>query len=286
MKPLSRPSLLLLTLAAASGPVLPRLLAYPPAPHHVIEGVVRDTLGNPLRAGSARIILEATSGTQVTSVVSEGQDDGLNYEVTIPMDAGLTSDLYRPTALQPFVPFKIKVRLGTVTYLPIQMKGNYANLGMPGQRTRLDLTLGEDSDGDGLPDAWERALIQMLGGNLTLTDIRPGDDSDADGLSNLDEYLAGTYAFDPAHGFELAIVANAGHRAELEFTAIRGRGYTIYVSEDMNAWTPVSFVLPGDAPEAAGRATYVATDTRLIKARVSASAGGEPTYRFFKLEVR
>ena len=30
-------------------------------------------------------------------------------------------------------------------------------LGKPSETTRLDLTLGEDSDGDGLPDAWERA---------------------------------------------------------------------------------------------------------------------------------
>jgi hypothetical protein len=48
------------------------------------------------------------------------------------------------------------------------MKGDLSKLGEPGKRTHLDLTLGEDLDGDGIPDAWERALLAALGGNRTL----------------------------------------------------------------------------------------------------------------------
>ena len=48
------------------------------------------------------------------------------------------------------------------------MRGDYSALGRPGESTRIDLTLGEDRDGDGLPDAWERTLITASGGKLTL----------------------------------------------------------------------------------------------------------------------
>ena len=42
-----------------------------------------------------------------------------------------------------------------------------------------------DGDGDGLPDAWEQALIAAAGGGKTLADIRPDGDEDGDGLPDL-----------------------------------------------------------------------------------------------------
>lgn len=279
------PGLLSLAVLASLTLVRPSAQAYPPAPHHIIEGVVRDAFGNPLQVITARIILETSAGTQVIGRINPELDGGLNYTLTIPMDAGLTADTYRPTALQPLVPFKISVQLGGVTYLPIEMTGDYASLGLPAQRTRLDLTLGEDLDGDGLPDAWERALIQMLGGDLSLADIRPGDDADGDGLTNLQEYLAGTYAYDPAAGIALDMVAFDLERTTLEFTAIRGRTYTVLASEDMSSWTQVPMTLEGATPESAV-ADYRATDLRPLRVTVPSSSDDPERPRFFKLMVR
>lgn len=274
------PSLLALLFCVATA------LAFPPAPHHLIYGTVRDELGHPFRNPGAEVVLETGGPTPVRSAIAPSAEPGVNYRLAIPMDSGATADLYKPTALRPTVPFRLRVQIGNVTYLPIEMTGTAHLVARPGGRSRVDLTLGVDSDGDGLPDAWERALIQMLGGDLDLEDIRPEDDSDADGLSNLDEYVAGTYAFDPADGFSLAILPTSTDQPLLEFTAIRGRSYTVQASADMHDWTPVNFHLPADPASAAEREHLIATETRLIRARVAAPANGGPPWRFFKLQVR
>lgn len=274
-----------LVLLAVLGPAVPRLGAFPPAPHHLIEGVVRDAYGQPLHLPTARILLETVSGKQVTGRVAPEMGRGLNYALIIPMDAGVTAEEYRPTALQPLVPFRLKVQIGNTTYLPLEMTANFATLGQPAQRTRLDLTLGEDSDGDGLPDAWELALIQQLGGRLTLADIRPEDDLDGDGLTNLQEYLAGTYAYDPAHGILLDLVRLQPGGATLEFTVVRGRTYTVLAGSDVTEWSPVSFQIAGasDGP----LHEYRAQDVRLLRVEVAVPED-EPAagQRFFKLRVQ
>lgn len=240
-------------------------IAFPPAPNHTFYGVVRDEMGDPIVVTNAVVTLETITGVQVKTTVTPNLAPGMNYRLSVPMDSGLTSDNYKPTALRPTVSFTIKVKIGTVTYLPLELHGSYANLGKPAQRTHLDLTLGEDSDGDGLPDAWERALIDMLGGGLTLADIRPGDDSDHDGMTNLQEYLAGTYAFDPEDGFRLAVAGQQNGHPLLEFLAIRGRTYTLLASSNLTAWAAVPFRVEADGTNAPLRESYAATDVSLLR---------------------
>lgn len=261
------------------------LVAFPPAPHHTIFGTVRDEQGAPLRATGAEVLLEAEGRAIARAFIANGSEPGVNYTMSIPLDAAVTSDLYKPTALRPTVPFRMRVKIGNTIYLPIEMTGASSLLTRPGERSRVNLTLGVDSDGDGLPDGWERAMIQILGGNLTLADIRPGDDSDGDGMTNLQEYLAGTYAFDPEHGFSLAIVSTLAGRPQLEFVSIRGRSYSVFSSTDMQTWVPAAFSVPGDSATVAARSFYRAPDTRLLRVRVGASEGEEETPRFFKLMV-
>ena len=239
--------------------------AFPPAPQHTFRGMVRDQMGDPILTTNAVVTLETITGVQVKTTVSPNLAPGMNYRLSIPMDSGLTSDNYKPTALRPTVSFTIKVKIGTVSYLPLELHGSYASLGKPAQITTLDLTLGEDSDGDGLPDAWERALIAMLGGGLTLADIKPGDDSDGDGMTNLQEYLAGTYAFDPADGFRLTPAGEQQGHPVLEFLAIRGRTYTLLASSNLTAWATVPFRVVAEGIGATLRESYAATDVSLLR---------------------
>jgi Bacterial TSP3 repeat len=258
--------------------------AFPPAPHHVLFGTVRDERGNPLAAGSATVRFESASGVVLSGSTLVGVEPGVNYTLEIPMDAGVTADLYKATALTPTVPFSLKVQIGAVTYLPIELKGQFAALGQPGQRTRIDLTLGADTDGDGLPDAWERALLAALGGNLSLADIRPGGDDDGDGLTNLQEYLAGTYAFDKDDGFSLKIERLDAGRPVLKFLAIRGRSYVVQSSADLKTWSDIPFKDAALGASAPSVASHLATDTRNKEVSVAPAAGEQPT--FYRLIVR
>ena len=258
--------------------------AFPPAPHHLFFGLVRDEYGNPLNADQAEVILETDASVQVKTKIVPGLDPGVNYRLAVPMDAGITSDLYKPTALRPTVPFKFKVKIGATVYLPIEMTADYSRMGRPGERTRLNLTLGEDSDGDGLPDAWERAMMAAPGLNMSLADFKPNSDLDRDGLSNLDEYLAGTYAFDPADGFSLKIAGYHGGSPALEFMGIRGRTYSILGSQDMVQWFPVAFKLSGASEPAL--IEYYAHDVRTVRVEIPSAEPQTPAFKFFKLMAR
>jgi len=252
-----------------------RVVAFPPALPHTLYGMVRDELGNPLNEG-ASIVLESASGVKVFGVVSGLLEPGVNYRLNVPLDAGLAGDAYRPTALNPRAPFKIRVKIGARTYLPIEMSRDFAVLGEPGKRTRLNLTLGEDSNGDGIPDAWQRRI------NADLSKVAPDGDNDNDGISNLDEYLAGTYAYDPQSGFVLEIVRSEGADPVLEFTAIQGRTYSLEASTDLAQWAPRQFRLVDASGESLPLNRYVAADIRRVQVRV-ATPEGEPVPQFFKL---
>jgi hypothetical protein len=258
--------------------------AFPPAPHHSFFGVVRDEWGNPINADKAEVVLETLQGTKLKAEIKD-REPGVNYQLKVPMDSGLTSDAYIPTALQPTVPFKVKVKIGTRTYLPLEMLGDYSKMGQPGKTTRLDLTLGEDSDGDGIPDAWERALLSQLGGDKTLRDINGNDDSDGDGLTNLQEYLAGTYAFDPNDGFALKIAGLDSGRPLLDFLAVTGRSYSIQGSADLKSWTAVEFRPIGATGAEAARSVYRASEVTTLRVRLEQSAA-DSGLKFFKLVLQ
>ena len=277
-----RGSVLALALALLAPALAP---AFPPAPHHRLFGLVRNEFGEPLETEDAEIIFEAANGIQVTAPVSPGLQLGLNYEINIAIDSGIAPDNYKPTALKPTLPFRIRVRVGKTTYLPMEMVGDYAHLGEAAASTRIDLTLGVDADNDGLPDAWEKWLASQLGSEGPEA-IQPNDDSDGDGIRNLDEYLAGTFAFDPEGGFRLNLVPRAEAPPILEFTVIKPRTYIVYSSPDTQTWSPVAFRVVDDGPDAPARTHYTASDVRLLRVEPVLPADPPTPSVFFKVQVQ
>lgn len=270
----------IITMMVGGGFLLPAdINAFPPAPHHTFLGMVRDEMGRPLEGEKVKVLFETSSGRVVQTGVGPGPTPGINYKLKIPMDSGSTDDLYHPVAMRYTMPFKIRVQVGFKVYLPIEMIGDLASIGQPGKNTLLNLTLGVDSDGDGLPDAWERAL---LGQGQGIGDINPADDTDGDGMSNLDEYISGNYAFDKDDGLRLDILEKREQGSTLEFMAITGRTYTIHASDNLKEWTQREFKLQDQEIDLS---SYRATDVRKLRVNVPNAEGGAVA-RFYKLMVQ
>lgn len=258
--------------------------AFPPAPDHLIFGTVRDQIGNPIDFNGAEILFESSAGATVTAPIFPNVEPGLNYRLSIPMDAGLTSDRYRPTALLPTAPFRLSVRIGQTTYLPMEMAGNLSKLGLPGGRTRIDLTLGVDADANGLPDAWEKAVAAHLGRAWQAGQIRPGDPYPGAGLTYREVYLAGTYSVSPTEGFALQISPRTEGAPRLAFTVVKGRGYTLQMAEHLGEWKPAPIQFINASPNDPPLEVYQATETKRVDI-LAPSTEGQPT-RFFRLLVQ
>lgn len=253
--------------------------AFPPAPHHTLFGMVRNQWGTPLDVAGAEVFIQSGEATGIQVNIAASTEPGVNYRMRVPMDSGRALDRYQSSALQEAEPFQLKVQIGSTTYVPLEMALTAHALGEPAGSTHLDLTLGVDTDGDGLPDAWEQALLEMLGGDLT--DVTPDGDLDGDGLSNLNEFRAGTQAFDPNEGFRLAFMElSLEGDATLDFFAVRGRTYRLEVTSDLREWTPTSFHVidrgvPGPLVE-----DFTATSYRQVQVRVPLEEGVESNRHF------
>jgi hypothetical protein len=258
-------------------------LAFPPAPHHVIHGLVRDEVGDPLSLANAQVFLETTNGVSVSCEVAPSIEPGENYRLIVPMDSFTAADPYKVAALRTSVPFRLKVKIGETIYVPVEMAGNLAALGQPGGETLINLTLGVDSDGDGLPDAWEYALIQMLGGGLTLLNINPNGDNDGDGQSNMAEYIAGTYAFDPQDGLKLSMVRRNGQGPTIQFFGIAGRTYSIQGTTNLVNWSNQTLRVPAGNTNAPGAAEHYCAASGIVETEVLLPTG--PTRMFFRVRV-
>jgi len=123
-----------------------------------------------------------------------------------------------------------------------------------------------DTDGDGLPDAWE----SLYG----LDPFNPNDamlDADGDGLTNLQEYQLGTDPRDPASGLRLHIALGPeGTKVVLSFAAAAGFDYGIEYAEALGAaWQPLQ--------------DFAAVSTnRFVQHQVSASL----PRRFYRLRIQ
>jgi len=222
------------------------LQGFPPAPHHTIQGMVRDEMGNPLTQDGTIVRFTTATGAVLETNSALGIGGEANYRILIPMDSGANDIPYSTHAQTMNVPYQIEVITNGRSFLPIELRGVSLNLGEPGGITRLDLTLGEDMDGDGLPDAWEQALMQLAG---SLENINGSDDADGDGLTNLEEYRAGTYAFDENDGLRLVFKEINKDQMVFQFLGITGRSYRLMESVDLNEWIEIPFEVEGQENE-------------------------------------
>lgn len=261
------------------------LQAFPPAPYYTLYGMVRDQVGQTVTAEGAEIIL-LKGGAEIarTPITSSRIDQ--SYELNIRIDAARAgTSSYSDKSINANGLFSLAVSMNGVWFYPIEVSGNLT-AGKGGERVKLDLTLGEDQDGDGLPDAWEAWQLYQAGlypdenGVWNLSLIDKNGDFDKDGQSNQLEYVAGTFAGDATETFGLTIKEKLPGSVRFEFYAITGKVYTIESSLDLQTWTRVPFALgaPG-----AGNPAYLATEVGIVSAF---TAPRSITNEFFRLTVR
>ena len=118
---------------------------------------------------------------------------------------------------------------------------NLARNTASGENRTFTLTVLPDSDGDGLPDAWELAYRFPTNNavNATL-------DSDGDGMTNLQEYQAGTNPTNAFSYLKVDSIAPANNSAiRLTFFAASNNTYTVEsrALADVGVWTRVADVV-------------------------------------------
>jgi len=123
--------------------------------------------------------------------------------------------------------------------------GSDTILAMPPTQGTANIQPNPDTDGDGMPDAWETAH-GLLSGD-------PGDaglDPDGDGMTNLAEFVAGTDPQDRGSRMVAAIEAGDGTML-VRFLAQPDRSYTVQFSPSLQpgSWQKLADVSPRAAAE-------------------------------------
>lgn len=259
--------------------------AFPPAPYYTLYGTVRDQVGQTVTAEGAQVIL-LKGGVEVgrTSITSARIDQ--SYELNVRIDQNrIGTTFYTEKAIAAGGLFSLVVSMNGEQFYPIEVSGDLT-AGRGSERVKLDLTLGEDKDGDGLPDAWEAWQLYQAGyypdenGEWDLSLIDRDGDFDGDGQINWLEYLAGTFAGDATEVLSMTIKEKLATNVRLEFFGITGKVYTIESSADMKVWTRVPFAVgaPGTGDNA-----YQARDVGIVSAFTTPRFSPN---EFYRLSVR
>ena len=103
----------------------------------------------------------------------------------------------------------------------------------------------EDSDGDGIPDAWETLFF----GNLTT--VNATSDHDGDGSSDYAEFVAGTNPTNPASCFAVTGMPGSGaNEFVLQWGSVSNKSYSISRTPDLqeSLFGPIATNLPATPP--------------------------------------
>lgn len=122
-------------------------------------------------------------------------------------------------------------------------------------RVRLALPNDLDSDGDGLPDAWEVAH------GLKPDDARDAQgaqgDPDGDHSSNMEEFFAGTDPLDARSALRVTLSLVGERRVKLEWPMVPGHGYVVqYADNDLSLFQDL-YSTTNRSPSLLSNATWI-----------------------------
>lgn len=261
-------------------------LAFPPAPPFTIHGIARDPYGWALKSvDQGKVVVKRNGVVIAEASIDETGRPGENFRALVSMDTN-AADPYRAGAQITGVLFTIEVRFPGATMLVSSVTAGQRTVGQPGNTLFLDFTVGLDSDGDGIPDAWEWWQLSEFGigpgdPRWSLTTLGTGD-FDRDGTSDYLEYLAGTFAFLAEDSLRLKIEGiEADGSARLRAIIVLDKNYRVEFSSDLKTWAPASVRV--GAPNAALMTTFMAADTADVP--IYAPGTGQAANRFYRLHL-
>ena len=272
--------LLALAFVSASIPACVNGGGLPMAPV-ITYGLLRNEYGTPIDSGAVVSLVKADSPE---TICARHQVDGqllvgVNYRLSLEMEDA--TPLQRTYAALVDEPMQVKVTIGGIEQ-PLTPTP-FFNAPDSGTAQRIDFSIGVDSDGDGIPDAWKELMVIWSDGFFTsIDDIKADEDPDGDGMTNWEEYLAGTLPFlatdvlaitdfdrDPETG-----------RLAIRFLSVDTRRYHIIVSQSLDEpiWSPAA-----SSPTPYGELEYriIEGTGRTIKVYVE----GDLPSAFFRIAV-
>lgn len=277
-------ALLFLSMLVAQG--------YPPLPPAQIHGAVRGEYGYLSESKDLFLLLLVGDEEVARTPVVKAGAFGRNYELKLPLDLNPANGRYRQLAVDAKLvqreqqSFVAELNGRRVPISKVTLEESDHDL-KPGSKKVINFTLGEDSDGDSLPDDWERYQAGLLGGILPedyLTVFGRNQDQDRDGMSDYDEFVAGTFAGLFKDSFNLALdQVHKDGATELSFLAVIGKSYLIESSVDGKEWKTAQIYPVGsfDPPSA----VFTADNTVYQSIVVEPSGEDESRAKFFRLKV-
>lgn len=131
----------------------------------------------------------------------------------------------------------------------------------------LTMAAGPDTDGDGIPDAWELSQtnsIAVFGGG--------GADFDGDGVSDENEYLADTDPADPSDLLMITDLTINGTTNQVTWAATPTRAYTLQSAAALSngmSWVDGSPSIPTSGPEMTETVTGITNKTRFYRVKAA-----------------
>lgn len=223
-----------------------------PEPSLVVHGVVTDALGKRSTTGTIQLTLTPVAGgtpirasipvTELASGFSFAQL--IRTETPVPGQARSANTLALPVAAENW---RVTATLGGTTnanLLPAGRTNLAVSLATRGQLLRTDLSLGVDTDGNGLIDAWEMLYFGKLGNSPTAS-------AAGDGISNLAKMYAGLDPRGSTTTFPNFTLAQAREDGAflIEWSSQSGRTYTVLRSTSLDGpFQSIQAAIPATPP--------------------------------------